>query len=113
MSEQQLRATAAREPRGDDGGWQLCPTVMLLTEVACVSGDGGSRIVASYSTDLAKFAIGSADRKRDNQSRSVSEDDAEMLTPVKEEAGLGFFMEKDNPDNLGTTEPMKDFSRHF
>jgi hypothetical protein len=32
-----------------------------------------------------------------------------MLTPVKEEAGLGFFMDKDRPGQFGITAQMRGF----
>ena len=53
-------------------------------------------------TDLAKFAIEIALSKQGKSNRVLSEKmTREMLTPVKEDAGLGFFMEKDNPGQFG------------
>jgi CubicO group peptidase (beta-lactamase class C family) len=53
-------------------------------------------------TDLCKFAIEIALSKRGKSNRVLSEKmTREMLTPVKDEAGLGFFMEKDNPGQFG------------
>ena len=53
-------------------------------------------------TDLAKFAIEIALSKKGQSNRVLSQKmTQEMLTPVKEEAGLGFFMEKDNPGQFG------------
>jgi predicted transcriptional regulator YdeE len=53
-------------------------------------------------TDLAKFAIEIALSKKGQSNRVLSQKmTEEMLTPVKEEAGLGFFMEKDNPGQFG------------
>jgi CubicO group peptidase (beta-lactamase class C family)/predicted transcriptional regulator YdeE len=53
-------------------------------------------------TDLAKFAIEIALSKKGQSNRVLSQKmTQEMLTPVKEAAGLGFFMEKDNPGQFG------------
>lgn len=53
-------------------------------------------------TDLAKFAIEIALAKQGKSNRVLSEKmTREMLTPVMDEAGLGFFMEKDNPGQFG------------
>src|SRR5579863_171727 len=53
-------------------------------------------------TDLAKFAIEIALSKQGRSNRVLSKKmTREMLTPVKEDAGLGFFMEKDNPGQFG------------
>lgn len=53
-------------------------------------------------TDLAKFAIEIALSKNGKSNRVLSEKTArEMLTPVLDEAGLGFFMEKDHPGQFG------------
>jgi tetratricopeptide (TPR) repeat protein len=53
-------------------------------------------------TDLAKFAIEIALSKNGKANHVLSQKmTQEMLTPVKEQAGLGFFMEKDNPGQFG------------
>ena len=53
-------------------------------------------------TDLAKFAIEIALSKQGKSNRVLSEEmTREMLTPVLDQAGLGLFMEKDNPGQFG------------
>src|SRR5438876_732077 len=53
-------------------------------------------------TDLSKFAIEIALSKRGKSNRVLSEKMTdEMLTPVLEEAGLGLFMDKNNPGQFG------------
>ena len=53
-------------------------------------------------TDLAKFAIEIALSKQGKSNRVLSQKmTQEMLTPVMDEAGLGFFIEKDNPGQFG------------
>ena len=53
-------------------------------------------------TDLAKFAIEIANSRHGKSNRVLSQKmTEEMLTPVKEEAGLGFFVEKANPGQFG------------
>jgi CubicO group peptidase (beta-lactamase class C family) len=53
-------------------------------------------------TDLSKFAIEIALSKRGKSNRVLSEQTTrEMLTPVMDEAGLGFFMDKDHPGQFG------------
>jgi len=53
-------------------------------------------------TDLSKFAIEIALSKHGKSNRVLSEKmTSEMLTPVLEEAGLGFFLDKDNPGQFG------------
>src|SRR5579864_9278439 len=53
-------------------------------------------------TDLAKFAIEIALSKQGKSNRVLSEKmTREMLTPVLDQAGLGLFMEKDNPGQFG------------
>ena len=53
-------------------------------------------------TDLSKFAIEIALSKHGKSNRVLSQKTTgEMLTPVKEEAGLGFFLEKENPGQFG------------
>ena len=53
-------------------------------------------------TDLGKFAIEIALSKQGKSNRVLSEKmTREMLTPVMDGAGLGFFMEKDNPGQFG------------
>jgi CubicO group peptidase (beta-lactamase class C family) len=53
-------------------------------------------------TDLCKFAIEIALSKKGKSNRVLSEKMArEMLTPVLDQAGLGFFIEKDNPGYFG------------
>src|SRR5437764_1929916 len=53
-------------------------------------------------SDLAKFAIEIALSKHGKSNRVLSEEmTRQMLTPVLEEAALGFFLEKDNPGQFG------------
>jgi CubicO group peptidase (beta-lactamase class C family) len=53
-------------------------------------------------TDLCKFAIEIALSRNGKSNRVLSEKmTREMLTPVKDEAGLGFFLEKDRPGQFG------------
>ena len=53
-------------------------------------------------TDLSKFAIEIALSKHGKSNRVLSEAmTRQMLTPVMDDAGLGFFMEKDNPGQFG------------
>ena len=53
-------------------------------------------------TDLAHFAIEIALSKQGKSNRVLSEKmTREMLTPVMNDVGLGFFMEKDNPGQFG------------
>src|SRR5260370_21893438 len=53
-------------------------------------------------TDLSRFAIEIALSRKGKSNRVLSEKmTAEMLTPVLEEAGLGLFMDKDNPRQFG------------
>jgi CubicO group peptidase (beta-lactamase class C family) len=53
-------------------------------------------------TDLAKFAIEIANSRHGTSNRVLSQKMTEqMLTPVMEGAGLGFFMEKQNPGQFG------------
>jgi CubicO group peptidase (beta-lactamase class C family) len=53
-------------------------------------------------TDLASFAIEIALSKQGKANHVLSQKmTSEMLTPVLDEAGLGFFMEKDNPGQFG------------
>jgi CubicO group peptidase (beta-lactamase class C family) len=53
-------------------------------------------------TDLCKFAIEIALSRNGKSNRVLSEKmTREMLTPVKDEAGLGFFLEKDQPGQFG------------
>lgn len=53
-------------------------------------------------TDLAKFAIEIALSKQGKSNRVLSEKmTREMLTPVLDAAGLGLFMEKENPGQFG------------
>jgi CubicO group peptidase (beta-lactamase class C family) len=53
-------------------------------------------------TDLSKFAIEIALSKQSKANHVLSEKMvATMLTPVKDQAGLGFFIEKDDPDQFG------------
>src|SRR6267154_1045639 len=53
-------------------------------------------------TDLSHFAIEIALSKRGKSNRVLSEKMTnEMLTPVLEEAGLGLFMDKNNPGQFG------------
>ena len=54
------------------------------------------------STDLCKFAIEIALSKHGKSNRVLSERmTREMLTPVLDEAGLGFFLDKNNPGQFG------------
>jgi CubicO group peptidase (beta-lactamase class C family)/predicted transcriptional regulator YdeE len=53
-------------------------------------------------TDLAKFAIEIALSKQGKANHVLSQKmTQEMLTPVMDENGLGFFLEKDNPGQFG------------
>ena len=53
-------------------------------------------------TDLAKFAIEIAQSKRGEANHVLSTKmTSEMLTPVLDEAGLGFFLSKENPGEFG------------
>jgi len=53
-------------------------------------------------TDLSKFAIEIALSKQGKSNRVLSEKmTREMLTPVMDDAGLGFFMDKENPGQFG------------
>ena len=53
-------------------------------------------------TDLGKFAIEIALSKHGKSNRVLSEQmTREMLTPVLDEAGLGFFLDKENPGQFG------------
>jgi hypothetical protein len=53
-------------------------------------------------TDLAKFAIEIALSKRGEANHVLSTKmTSEMLTPVLDEAGLGFFLSKENPGEFG------------
>ncbi|MFN7996138.1 MAG: serine hydrolase [Bryobacteraceae bacterium] len=53
-------------------------------------------------TDLGRFATEIALSKHGKSNRVLSEKMTQaMLTPVLDEAGLGFFMEKDNPGQFG------------
>jgi CubicO group peptidase (beta-lactamase class C family) len=53
-------------------------------------------------TDLCRFAIEIAQSKQGKSNRVLSEKmTKEMLTPVLEAAGLGLFMDKDNPGQFG------------
>jgi CubicO group peptidase (beta-lactamase class C family) len=53
-------------------------------------------------TDLAKFAIEIANSRDGKSNRVLSQKmTEEMLTPVMDGAGLGFFVEKENPGQFG------------
>lgn len=53
-------------------------------------------------TDLAKFAIEIANSRHGKSNRVLSQKmTEEMLTPVMDGAGLGFFVEKENPGQFG------------
>ena len=53
-------------------------------------------------TDLAKFAIEIANSRNGKSNRVLSQKMTEqMLTPVMDGAGLGFFVEKENPGQFG------------
>ena len=53
-------------------------------------------------TDLAKFAIEIALSKQGKSNRILSQKmTREMLTPVMNDIGLGFFLDKDNPGQFG------------
>jgi CubicO group peptidase (beta-lactamase class C family) len=53
-------------------------------------------------TDLAKFAIEIALSKQGTSNRILSQKMTnEMLTPVMNDVGLGFFLDKDNPGQFG------------
>jgi hypothetical protein len=52
-------------------------------------------------TDLGKFAIEIALSKQGKSNRVRSQEmTRQMLTPVLEQAGLGFFLDKDNPGHF-------------
>jgi len=53
-------------------------------------------------TDLGKFAIEIALSKQGKSNRVLSEEmTRQMLTPVMEDAGLGFFLDRNNPGQFG------------
>src|SRR5260370_1160045 len=53
-------------------------------------------------TELSRFAIEIELSRKGKSNRVLSEKmTTDMLTPVLEEAGLGFFMDKDNPGQFG------------
>jgi len=53
-------------------------------------------------SDLAKFAIEIALSEQGKSNRVLSQVTVrEMLTPVKDQAGLGFFLDKENPGEFG------------
>jgi CubicO group peptidase (beta-lactamase class C family) len=53
-------------------------------------------------TDLSRFAIEIALSKQGKSNRVLSQNmTRQMLTPVLDEAGLGFFLDKDNPGQFG------------
>jgi len=53
-------------------------------------------------TDLAKFAVEIALSKQGKANHVLSEKMTnEMLTPIRDDAGLGFFLEKENPGQFG------------
>ena len=63
-------------------------------------------------SDLSRFAIEIALSKNGKSNRILSQKMTnEMLTPVLEEVGLGFFLDKQNPGNLATTAPTKAFKQ--
>jgi hypothetical protein len=71
------------------GGWHIYP------EMAAAG-------LWTTPTDLSKFAIEIALSKHGKSNRVLSEKMTNgMLTPILEEAGLGFFMDKDNPGQFG------------
>jgi len=81
-------------------------------QMACISGDGGGRIVddADRSGDICQLRIALSRQGKSNKvlSQKMVE---EMLTPVKDEAGLGFLCPRIDLANLATTERTKDFKR--
>lgn len=86
-------ATTAGGTNGDDtevhGRWHVYP------EMAAAG-------LWTTPTDLAKFAIEIALSKHGHSNRILSQKITnEMLTPVMNHVGLGFFLDKDNPGQFG------------
>ena len=85
------RTAAGTRPNGETihGRWHIYP------EMAAAG-------LWTTPTDLAKFAIEIALSKHGKANHVLSEKMTDtMLTPVKDQAGLGFFIEKDDPDQFG------------
>lgn len=90
------KAWSVRAARGADasgkaiqGGWHIYP------EMAAAG-------LWTTATDLAKFAIEIALSKLGKSNRVLSQKTVqEMLTPVKEGAGLGLFLPEDRPGEFG------------
>lgn len=85
------RTAAGTRPNGETihGRWHIYPEM---------SAAG----LWTTPTDLAKFAIEIALSKHGKANHVLSEKMTDtMLTSVKDQAGLGFFIEKDDPDQFG------------
>jgi len=63
-------------------------------------------------SDLARFGIEIQKSREGRSNRVLSQSMVEqMLTPQKDEAGLGLFLEESQRYDSGTTERMKAFRR--
>ncbi len=89
-------AWRARTPTGTRGDGQLIHGKWHVYPEMAAAG------LWTTPTDLAKFAIEIALARQGKSSKVLTQKTVEeMLTPVKEEAGLGFFMPKDRPGEFG------------